>query len=294
MDLDPQCPICANTDLKAWAKKNGFQLYRCRNCTHVFADLRGIEMDYANPEKFRRRITNELMSSDEAYYEHLSQSEQPGGHTWITARMITRQVDRREPVQPGQSWLDVGSGSGYLLVLAQGLGFNVVGLEPGGWGQIAARHKQVKVVQGFLTPTTFQQAFDVISATDVLEHQSDPAKFLTGLQFYLKPRGLLYLSFPFGGCFRAKLLKDRWNMVEPPTHCQFFTVKSFNLLASRQKLAVVAKKTFNTSGFPGVSRLGISNATANKFINAIGWGDQMLVALEKMNQNQTHSHCAPS
>jgi 2-polyprenyl-3-methyl-5-hydroxy-6-metoxy-1,4-benzoquinol methylase len=285
MNSNIQCPICANANLKNWAEKSGFQIYRCNKCTHIFADTHGVHIDYDNAEEFRSHITNNLMDCDEMYYRHLAESEKPGSHTWITARLILDHVSRHS-VTHSRTWLDVGSGSGYLLAEAKKLGFAAVGIEPGGWGQFAARHKRITVVQGFLAPNTFDQRFDVISATDVIEHQSDPTRFLGLLVNYLNPEGMICLSFPYGSCWRARFLKGRWQMVMPPTHCQFFTSKSLTHVVTTFGLCLIMKKTFNSGGLPGMTRFGLSLTTTNRLLNAVGWGDQMLVVLKPLKAGE--------
>src|ERR1051326_5149996 len=44
---------------------------------------------------------------------------------------------------PERKWLDIGSGSGYLLQQVKKNGWNETGVEPGGWGVIAAQEKKV-------------------------------------------------------------------------------------------------------------------------------------------------------
>ena len=101
-------------------------------------------------------------------------------------------------------WLDIGSGSGYLVQLLQQRRWDVVGIEPGGWGQIAAREKGIRVIQGFLDETTFRAQFDCISMTDVLEHQPDPRDLLRLAGHYLCQSGVLFISVPFVDSFQGR------------------------------------------------------------------------------------------
>lgn len=233
-----ECPICEQTRLRRWGERNGYALYHCLSCTHKFADLGNREHTLHTPKSFLERITNGLMSSDEQYYEHLTAGETTGNPTSITARHVI-DVCKSNALPFVGNWLDVGCGSGHLLSLVRDVGFIALGIEPGGWGQIAAARKRLQVVKGFLTKDTFSQRFDVVSATDVVEHVSDPLELLRLMASYVVQGGYIIISIPFADSVEARLMGTRWDMVEPPTHCQFFSMHSLSVAVQRAGLRVI-------------------------------------------------------
>lgn len=219
------------------------------------------------------------MENDDAYYRHLLVGEHEGFHTNITFKVIHKLLKSLDP-SPNGSWLDIGAGSGYLVEQVGKLGWSVIGIEPGGWGQIAAREKGVTILKEFLREDTFSEKFDVISATDVLEHQSNPASFTELIKSNLKPDGIIIFSIPFADSLFAKLQRTRWSMIAPPTHCQFFNHKSLQVFAAKMQLEIIRVVQYNSTKFRVLSRFKVVDNLINKIINANNWGDQAVIVLK--------------
>lgn len=269
-----KCPICGSDDLFGWGWKNGYPLYRCQICDHIFADISKKSLSYNDPHSFREFITNELVHSDQDYYEHLCLSEIEGSHLYSTSRIIMHEISAFN--FESKLWLDIGCGSGFLLSEIKKIGWTAIGIEPGGWGRIAAKQKSLNIIEGFLTKKTFNIKFDVISATDVLEHQSNPKEFLKLIKIYLKPEGLALFSIPFADSFHGKFLKARWSMVTPPTHSQFFTKTSLQTIIESVGLIIVKIIQFNSS-YSLFNKSKKLKLLADKLLTVKYGGDQIVV-----------------
>lgn len=269
------CPVCRSDALAPWGRRNGFDLYRCKQCTHRFAEIGARLVLNEDTDEFRTRFTHGLMKSDEEYYRHLWMGEREGQHTRETTRLILREVELLN-IPPAQKWLDIGCGSGYLVAALARRGWEAVGIEPGGWGQIAAREKGIRVVQGFLEKDTFTGQFNCISATDVLEHQPEPRKLLDLIKQYLAPSGYAFFSVPYADSFHGRIIRHRWAMIEPPTHCQFFTRHSFETLLHGADFALARAVQFNRSYPPVLGRFRAARAITDWVLRATLGGDQVL------------------
>lgn len=276
------CPICAEINSRKWSKKNGYFVYQCLSCTHVFVDIFSkIEhpLDTLTEDDFRSTITNSSVERDEEYYQHLLLGEKEGSHTSITYQLINSTLNLSS-IKENRTWLDVGCGSGHIVHNMQRMGWDVVGIEPGEWGQIAAKDRQLNIIKGFLTRNTFDRKFDIVSATDVLEHQPNPYEFVELLKYYLKPKGVIILSFPFADSMFAKLLKSRWDMIAPPTHCQFFNKESLEVFASNSKLVIQNMIQYNSTRFRFFGRYRFINDMMDYFFKITNLGDQVVVFLK--------------
>lgn len=272
------CTVCEALLLRFWGERNGYKLYQCLSCTHRFADLQNQVMEQNNPDRFREEFTHGLMSTDQEYYDHLSGGEGIGMPTSITAEHIL-ELCQDEGVINGSSWLDIGCGSGHLLRCVQDLGFDAIGIEPGGWGQIAAAQKDIKVIQGFLKSDTFDRRFDVISATDVVEHLPDPVNFFRLMGGYLEPGGHIIIAVPFADSLEARLMGSRWNMVEPPTHSQFFSCPSLRLALRQAGLEAISMRQYNIRHLGGLVR----NKFIRYVIDMVIPGPQLVCVARKAN-----------
>jgi SAM-dependent methyltransferase len=279
----PHCPVCFGEKRKNWGYKDRYPIFECMDCTHVFAGEVKLASKIDDPEEFRRQITNGAAQTDQEQFEHLCRGETEGNHVFLTTRLILNDLLGQQC--KNKKWLDIGCGSGYLLSKVKSVGIIPTGIEPGGWGQIAAREREIRILQGMLDYKTFSIKFDFVSATDVLEHQSDPYVLMKLIRNYVADNGRAYLSFPLADTIRPRFLKARWKMVMPPTHCSFFTRASFARLAEKVGFKIENAIQYNSSGFRGWGRLGLHMATANKIGDALRFGDQALFVISPIATN---------
>lgn len=95
-----------------------------------------------------------------------------------------------------QRILEIGCGTGYLLSLLKMQGANVLGIEPGDHGQEGSRRFHIPIVQDFFPSPKISGKFDVIILYALLEHITDPVKFLEKVSEFLNPSGKIVISVP--------------------------------------------------------------------------------------------------
>jgi SAM-dependent methyltransferase len=103
------------------------------------------------------------------------------------------------PWRPGQRFLDVGCGYGFSAWYVQkALGGQVLGLERASYGALGAHALGVEVLPAYVEPGTPLPGgpFDVVHASEVVEHVDDPQGFLHALRGALAPSGRLVLTTP--------------------------------------------------------------------------------------------------
>ena len=74
--------------------------------------------------------------------------------------------------------LEIGCGTGYLLVQLKALGADVVGIEPGLGSSIHAEHAGIRVIHRPFESVALDEGFDLILHVNVLEHVATPLEFL--------------------------------------------------------------------------------------------------------------------
>ena len=103
------------------------------------------------------------------------------------------------PVKTG-SLIDIGAGNGLILKFFKLKGFEVSGVElekdQVHQMQIDYKLQGVKVVQGDITKMKGNEEFDVVIASDVIEHIKDDLSALRNLFTFVKKGGHLVITVP--------------------------------------------------------------------------------------------------
>lgn len=240
------CLVCGSTKLRPWAEKNGYSIKKCLNCSHVSVNpmlsIEKIEEGYTSE--------NNPFVRDENYYEVLKRGEKT--HNAGVYQMAVDMIRRFRVEELKGRWLDIGAGSGYVVQQARLGGWDAIGLEPGPWGQLAAKEREIPIIYDFFEQHDFgEESFDIITALDVMEHTRDPKSFLQRCKSILRPLGLIVMSVPCSTSPHGwtTFVRTRWPMVGPPTHLHYFSKKSLPFLLEEQGFCLLQYKTFEVSGF---------------------------------------------
>ncbi len=124
-------------------------------------------------------------------------------------------------------YLDVGCGSGLALGVARAFGWQVAGIEIDGPAAEKARRFSDEVYVGDILAAPFPSGgFDVVGASHVLEHVTDPLGVLRRMLDWLAPGGLLIVEVPNAGGLGATLFGRSWRPLDLPRHLSHFTRES--------------------------------------------------------------------
>jgi SAM-dependent methyltransferase len=115
----------------------------------------------------------------------------------------------REGVRSGDRVLDLGSGTGTFTDWLARIGAAPVGAEVAEAAVRRARaaHPELEFLRVPIDgPLPFEDtSFDVVWATEVIEHVADTGRWLSEVRRVLKPAGLLLLTTPSHGTLRVAL-----------------------------------------------------------------------------------------
>lgn len=141
--------------------------------------------------------------------------------------------------------LDVGCAEGTLLDIARKRGWDVSGVEPNkhlvAW---ARKQYGLKIVQGTIGQRALKNnAYDVITLLDVIEHVAEPEKFLRRCHELLAPHGMIFISTPDFGSVWSRVMKRRWFYILS-IHVFYFTKQTLSALLRRAGFEVVATQRY--------------------------------------------------
>ena len=222
------CPACDGHG-KLWGHKNGFKMLLCGCCRTLYtaeipqpAAAGDYDGFYATAEAtvipdFIRNRVRDIVSSF-SHYRHSNRL------------------------------LDLGFGSAVFMQAAAAEGWNVSGTEVSRTAVENARWLGFQdVFHGDLAKAVYPTGhFDVVVASEVLEHIADVRQFLKEVVRVLRPGGLLWASTPHGRGLSSRLLQLQWSVVYPPFHLQLFSVAGARTLL---KTAGFRRIHFATHGF---------------------------------------------
>lgn len=144
----------------------------------------------------------------------------------------------------GEKVLDVGCGSCQSLLEIKKLGGEAWGLDPDRNSQAVAKKLKLKFHLGTIHNCKFpKKYFDLVTASQVLEHEGNPNKFLSDAKRFIKDDGRIVLSFPNTGALSRKIWGRKWLHWHIPYHLNHFSKESVLRLADTAGLKVVSIKT---------------------------------------------------
>lgn len=239
-----QCPACYENVRSLHGEKNGYPVFRCRGCGTLYCDCSPMDYDgyydesnLAIPEFIKKRL-----------------------------EQVFRQLDGYRRTN---RLLDIGCGAGLLLEVARRAGWQAEGVEI---SQTAAEHVRSEgfnVFVGDLGEAPYpDHYFDVVIASELIEHVPDPLATLRHTARILRPGGLFWATTPNASSFSARILGVKWSTVCPPEHLQLFSANGIRKLSARAGFRRV--RVYST----GCNPFEIVHGLRSKGDVSPGWNDK--------------------
>jgi SAM-dependent methyltransferase len=191
------CSLCGSREVSPIFRKRSTDYWRCAACTFRFATPE------ANPN-----LATALEGYEAAYLQYLAADASDA----VNFGSLYRWMEGFAPLA-GKRLLDVGAGSGKLVRYLRSRGVDARGLEP----SRALFDEFLRGDAAFVCATLEEvqasapQTFDIITAFDVIEHVSDPRRFLAAVSASLEPGGTFFASTPDVESRVARLFGRRWH-----------------------------------------------------------------------------------
>lgn len=265
-----RCPACAAAASHARGEKNGLRINSCAGCRTLYAyQQNGAGEDYDN-------------------YYHAANLSVPA----FIDRRLDEIIAGFAPFLRRRRLLDIGSGAGSILHAAKRAGWDAEGLEVSRPAVEHTRRAGFKVFCGELAEAKYPtDYFDVVTASEVLEHVADPQAMLDEIARLLRPGGLFWGTTPHGRGVSARLLGLKWSAVSPPEHLQLFSLGGLRGMLKRagfRRLHVTSRAVnpfelwheLRRGGVTTHEAEGQSNLAAGSF-DRVGTSHQLNEALTK-------------
>ncbi len=213
----------------------GFRVVRCNDCSLMLT----------NPQPSDAEL-------DEIYDENYFLAEEGANGRQHTEELKAGTADEylallgRYGLAPGARLLEIGCGHGDFLLRAARSGLAVVGVERSPDSCAVVREKLAgagEILCGEIDtlPSSWEGRFDVVAASDVIEHVRDPQAFLAAAHRLLKPGGILFLATPTLDSWSARLLRNSW-MEFKPEHLWYFKSATLQTLLAQGGFGGIIEK----------------------------------------------------
>lgn len=142
--------------------------------------------------------------------------------------------------------LDVGCGTGKLVMYLNKFGFKAYGCDPYVQETFSASHlKPIRdniFVNASATNLPFSKnSFDMVTLISVIEHlqKKEVAKFVIEAKRILKKNGYIFIVTPNYNSIWRKLLGKKWFGYSDPTHINFYTPASLSKLLKKNNFKTI-------------------------------------------------------
>lgn len=173
---------------------------------------------------------------------------------WINSHWQTRK---------GERVLDIGSGIGTSLLEIKKLGGIPSGIDPDINSAIFAEKFNLNFYLGTYESVVIKhKKFDLVCASQVLEHVSNPIDFLLFCKNLITNSGRIILSFPNVDALYRKLLGRHWLHWHIPYHLNHFNQTSFQKACSIAGVRIKSIQTVTPNAWSGYQIASLINFTA--------------------------------
>jgi ADP-heptose:LPS heptosyltransferase/SAM-dependent methyltransferase len=198
--LKPEfCPVCEfSGNIPLFEVINSSRVFECPSCGVQFTYPMKI-MDYEGA--YKKDYQDLLSFGSSLAYESYQNVEDEATEIekWSRVPRFNVLLPILSQLPKGRL-LDVGCSTGFFMLIARRLGFDVYGMEASEKAVEIAKSKfNLNVVRALNfeeLPQDFKEPYKVVTAFEVLEHVHEPMKFLKDIYSLLENDGFLILSCP--------------------------------------------------------------------------------------------------
>ncbi|MFN0277447.1 MAG: class I SAM-dependent methyltransferase [Pyrinomonadaceae bacterium] len=198
------CPACSGLEAAFCGSKNNFDIFVCDGCESIFTSRLPADDE---TEDYDAYYTDANLAAPDFISDRLREIlSQFGGY------------------RKTNHLLDIGFGSGTILDEAQNQGWDAFGTEVSKTAFDHLKKRGHHVFHGTLWSAGFEDDFfDVVTASEILEHLPEPAQELREIARILRPGGLFWATTPSAKSLSFRLMKEKWTIISPPEHTQIYS-----------------------------------------------------------------------
>ncbi len=229
------CPLCKSEERIIYSYKfDPYKVASCKKCGLWYLSTRLTE-----ESMIEQYSSNQYFEGGEGGYSSYEEQENT---LRLTFRRFLKVLKKRYNV--GGSLLEIGCGYGYLLSEAGKYFSNIEATDFSAKALSNASKFAHAVYQGSIDAVPANKKYDLIILAHVIEHIYSPLDFLSKVQSYLKPGGLMAVATPNKGSLWFPVMRERWPSFKVPEHITFYEKKTLSLLMEKTGLTDIEKVAY--------------------------------------------------
>ncbi|MEK4678274.1 MULTISPECIES: class I SAM-dependent methyltransferase [Bacillus] len=191
----------------------------CKKCHHIYTN--------SYPKNIQQILSNDCSN---LYIEPKTYEIQPAANI----------ISKLKKIVKGNSYLEVGVGTGVMLLIAKEYGFNVEGIDIRSfYAEQASRLSNTIVHSIDYHDFLVEKQYDVIVMGDVLEHVVNPVKMIEKTYNLLSDEGILWISTPNFDSAYPTIMKDKDPMWWVTEHINYFSFNSLQYILNKYHFKVI-------------------------------------------------------
>lgn len=226
----PTCLVCGEKSTFLMFKEE-YPLYKCQGCDLVFLF----------PQPTTDFLAREVYSLESGY-----QANKPSNLAAVRPTTKQKQILDFFKTRSRGTVLDIGCSNGQMMFWLKQLDFQVKGVELNQRTAAIARLNGLEVFDGMVNDSPYSPAsFDYILLGDIIEHITDPRKFLIKCHELLAPGGMILILTPNLDCWWSQSTFKLWqwfgvpwSSVTPPHHLFQFSTGNLTRLLKETNFSV--------------------------------------------------------
>ncbi len=237
------CKICGSNDIKIKIK-NAFldkDLLACEICKFEWLEIKQEEVKSLYNEEYFNGESNGSVFKASNFNLPLNQSK-----IYALKRISSYLNDIENVLEIGPST----SGGMIKNFIKKADTLDVIEISDEGCEFL--RSKGLNVFCGDIKDYKTNKKYDLIIATEVVEHVDNPELFIKSIKSLLSSKGVLFISTGNTSSLVKKIQGKRWRFYEFPFHISFFNRINFLKLLEKNGMRV---REYSTLGFSWIEKL---------------------------------------
>ena len=273
------CPLCSDKNINNLFLKHGLRYHLCNDCGFYFVD-----------PILKDDVLMDFYKNEETWYNVLQSEIQQE----MDDLKFNYGLDIIKNYKDKGTLLDIGSGSGQFIKIANKRDWNCSGIEFNSLEVEYALKEGLDIIQEELESPYFDnKTYDMICMWEVLEHLKHPREIVKRSMNLLNSGGLLFILVPNRDSLLNRILHEKSGSFTPHCHISMFNELTLCNLLIQEGFKILESETIISEKNNILNHLNYENAYFGnarnnlnfidpKFIHSNMLGCKLLVLAEKI------------